>query len=247
MKYLILSDIHGNWPALQAVLEAEPGVEGFICLGDLVNYGPQPVECVRWAISKPGRGWFIQGNHDWAVAHDEDPRCSTPFKHLAEVTRKFTRSVLGEHGIEFLGSLSPKVAFELDGHRCFACHGTPEDPLFRYFNYSREQTVHLEVEAADSPDFLFLGHTHIPCDIRSFATRIINPGSVGQPKDGDPRAAYAVWDNGKVELKRVAYDIEATIREFRADHLHHHDVHQLSEVLRTGGHLPRDGELYPGD
>ena len=109
------------------------------------------------------------------------------------------------------------------------------------------QTVHLEVEAANSPDFLFLGHTHIPCSIRSFGTRIINPGSVGQPKDGDSRAAYAVWNKGKIELKRIAYDVEATIRQFSAEHFHHSDARQLAEVLRTGGHLPRDGDLYPGD
>jgi predicted phosphodiesterase len=247
MKILILSDIHGNWPALQAVLRAESGIDEFLCLGDLVNYGPQPVECVSWAASQANWGWFIQGNHDWSVAKDQDPRCSAPFKHLAEVTRKFTHSVLGEHGIEFLGSRSPKTAFELDGRQCFACHGTPLDPLFRYFNYARPQTVHLEVEAAHSPDFLFLGHTHIPCSIRSFGTRIINPGSVGQPKDGDPRAAYAVGDGGKIELKRTAYDIEATVRQFSAEHLYHRDVRQLAEVLRTGGHLPRDADLYPGD
>jgi predicted phosphodiesterase len=247
MKILILSDIHGNWPALQAVLEAESGIEAFLCLGDLVNYGPQPVECVRWAVSKSNWGWFIQGNHDWSVAHDQDPRCSTPFQHLAEVTRQFTRSILGEHGVEFLRALPPKMEFELDGRKCFACHGTPLDPLFRYFNYAHPQSVHLEVEAAGSPEFLFLGHTHIPCDIRSFGTRIINPGSVGQPKDGDSRAAYAVWDNGQIELKRAAYDIEATIKEFRTEHLRHRDVRQLAEVLRTGGHLPWDGELHPGD
>jgi predicted phosphodiesterase len=247
MKILILSDIHGNYSALQAVLGAESGIQGFLCLGDLVDYGPQPIECVSWAISERGLGWFLQGNHDWAVARDQKPRCSEPYKHLAEVTRQFTRNVLGEHGVEFLGSLSPTMAFELDGHRCMACHGTPLDPLFRYFNYTDPKTVQLEVHAAGAPDFLFLGHTHLPCDIRSFGTRIVNPGSVGQPKDENPAAAYAVWNSGHIELKRTPYDIEAVARAFASTGLRRGDVKKLLAVLRSGGHLPGNGDVQPGD
>lgn len=79
MKLLILSDIHGNWPARQAVLHAEPDADEILCLGDLVNYGPHPVECVRWDMQRPGLDWTIQGNHDRAVGRDEEPHCSGPY------------------------------------------------------------------------------------------------------------------------------------------------------------------------
>src|SRR4029434_6436807 len=103
MKVLIVSDIHANWVALQAVLTAEPDHENVLCLGDLVDYGPQPVECIAWAIATLQAGaWFLQENHDWSVAHDADARCSKPYERLAEVTRAFTRSLLGESALTFL-------------------------------------------------------------------------------------------------------------------------------------------------
>jgi predicted phosphodiesterase len=93
MKLLIVSDIHGNWPALQAVLQAEPDADQILCLGDLVNYGPQPVECVQWARQQLGPEWLIQGNHDRAVGRDEEPNCSVSFdlyikKHRLNLTRQ---------------------------------------------------------------------------------------------------------------------------------------------------------------
>ena len=76
MKLLILSDIHANWPALQAVLAAEPDADSILCLGDLVNYGPQPAECVRWAMGLNSTAKIIQGDHDYSVGHDQELQCS---------------------------------------------------------------------------------------------------------------------------------------------------------------------------
>lgn len=74
MKLLILSDIHGNWLALQSVLQAESDFDKILCLGDLVDYGPEPAACVAWAIEERSKSFFIQGNHDWGVALKRDPR-----------------------------------------------------------------------------------------------------------------------------------------------------------------------------
>ena len=123
MKLLIVSNIHANWAALQTILAAEPDCENVLCLGDLVDYGPQPVECLAWAAAQfQEGGWFLQGNHDWSVGRDADPRCSKPYVHLAEVTRAFTRSILGERALGFLENLPTKLEFSLDGRRCVACH-----------------------------------------------------------------------------------------------------------------------------
>ncbi len=236
MKVLIVSDIHANRVALQAVLAAEPDHENVLCLGDLVDYGPNPVECIAWAAATCQEGgWFLQGNHDWSVAHDADARCPKLYEHLAEVTRSFTRGLLGESALTFLRDIPTNLEFTLDGKHCVACHGTPSDPLFRYFNYNHPHEVRLEVESVGEPDYLFVGHTHLPCDFRSSFTQIINPGSVGQPRDKNPAAAYAVWEDGQIHFKRAKYDIEEIERSFASSGLHHHDVRMLMAVLRSGG------------
>ena len=84
MKALLLSDIHGNWPALQAVLRAEADANHIICLGDLVNYGPQPAECVAWAMRLSTPSLVVQGNEDRAFGVGKTPRCSLAYEHLAE-------------------------------------------------------------------------------------------------------------------------------------------------------------------
>lgn len=89
MKCLILSDIHGNWPALRAVLAAESDADQILCLGDIVNYGPQPGECVTWAMGLSSPSRVIQGNYDRAVGFDDDPHCSPVYAVLAEVAARF--------------------------------------------------------------------------------------------------------------------------------------------------------------
>ena len=105
--------------------------------------------------------------------------------------------------LNFLGTLKPIYSFEILGKRCLACHAAPSDPLFRYLR-TAEKDLKLEITVAGSPDFLFFGHTHWPLLKRIGNTTIVNPGSVGQPKDGDTRAPYAVWEDGVVELRRIA-------------------------------------------
>jgi protein phosphatase len=237
MKILILSDIHANWPALQAVLAAEPQVDGVICLGDLVNYGPHPVECVRWAQANAVPDWIVQGNHDRAVGCDEDPRCSAPYRPLAAAMQRYTAGRLDAAAKAYLAGL-PAGEFNKAGNaRCFLCHAIPSDPLYGYLQLRDPRARwEAEIHLANRPDFLLVGHTHQPCVRLINSTLVVNPGSVGQPKGGDPRASYALWSDGDVMLRRAEYDVRAVARDLAFCELP--DVaRDLTHVLLTGGDL----------
>ncbi len=245
MKLLIISDIHGNWPALQAVLHAELEADQILCLGDLVNYGPQPAECVGWAMDNLSSEWLIQGNHDRAFGCDEDPHCSGPYQRLAATVQDATARHLSVEMKQFLAELQPLQRFRLGEAMFVACHAVPSDPLYHYLAETAPVTLwESELNTAGYPDFLLLGHTHVPMKTQFRKTLVVNPGSVGQPKHGDPQAAYAVWTDGQVVLKRVPYDVEETIAAYGPLGLDSHTVDLLSGVLRTGGHLPMDQTPY---
>jgi len=241
MTILIVSDIHANWPALQAVLAAEPDVDQILCLGDLVNYGPQPADCVRWAMETLTSDWLVQGNHDRAVALNEGSRSSAAYQALAVATQEASNSLFTPEMKQFLAGLQPLQRFQLDSAVCVACHAVPSDPQYSYLPETSPITLwESELNLVNYPDFLFVGHTHLPMKTRFRRTLLVNPGSVGQPKDENPRAAYAIWDDGEVTLRRAAYDVEKTIAAYHGLRLEPHIVNTLAEVLRTGGHLPLD-------
>lgn len=240
MKLLIISDIHANWPALCAVVEAERDADEILCLGDLVDYGPEPLRCLNWALEHIAFTRLIQGNHDWAVGWNEDPKCSAPYRELAHVTQKHCLRVLTEGHRSFLCELWPQRSLSLEGASCVACHAVPSDPRFCYLTFSGDASRwNEEIELAHQPDLLFVGHTHLPGTAQIGKTLVVNPGSVGQPKDGDPRAAYAIWQEGKIELRRVAYDVEETVRAYAATPFSDAVIASLAHVLRTGGTLPQ--------
>jgi diadenosine tetraphosphatase ApaH/serine/threonine PP2A family protein phosphatase len=139
----------------------------------------------------------------------------------------------------FLADLSPIRFFALAGAQCVACHAAPSEPLFRYLRLNGGGGhLEREIQIAGHPEFLFFGHTHWPIVKTVGKTIVVNPGSVGQPKDGDPKAAYALWEDGKVSLRRASYDVEETIRAYASTPLAEDDVNSLAEVLRSGGNLP---------
>ena len=242
MKILIISDIHGNWPALQAVLAAEPQVDRVICLGDLVNYGPHPAECVRWAQANVLPGSIVQGNHDRAVGCNEDPRCSAPYRHLAEAMQRVAVGRLDASERSYLAGLPAGLAMKLGNARCFLCHAIPSDPLYSYLEIQspRERWEH-EIAVAGRPDFLLVGHTHRPFVRLHGTTMLVNPGSVGQPKDRNPRASYALWRDGDVFVRRVAYDIAGVAKDL-ADLASPEVALPLAGVLRSGG-IPPAGSV----
>jgi predicted phosphodiesterase len=118
MKVLIISDVHGNSVALKSVLRAERHLDHILCLGDLLDYGAEPIECVKWAMESAGDAWLLQGNQDRAVATGEDPRCSLPYRHLARVTQEFSIRVLNRQMRTFLGALKPQSSFQIAGAHC---------------------------------------------------------------------------------------------------------------------------------
>jgi putative phosphoesterase len=239
MKLLIVSDIHGNWAALQAVLSAEGDCDKILCLGDLIDYGPEPAACVSWAMEECGKSIFIQGNHDWGVAWKRDPRSSPPFRHLSACTQEFTIKALSRRMRHFLGTLKPIGSFEIMGKRLVACHAAPSDPLFHYLRTSEKDLKH-EVAIAGAPDFLLFGHTHWPLLKTIGNTTIVNPGGLGQPKDGDSSAPYAVMQDGSIELRRISYPIDLTVAAYANFQLASTDVENLIAVLRSGGTLRPD-------
>jgi predicted phosphodiesterase len=241
-KILILADIHANGPALAAVLGAESDANRVLCLGDLVNYGPDPGECLRWARVALRPGDLVRGNHDLlAVSRGEAP--SSGFPPVSPEVLHHTRARLTREEVDFLRELKPSSDLEVAGKRWHLVHAVPSDPARGLLHpEARPQRWELELALAGFPDVLLVAHTHRPFLIRRGDALIVNPGSVGCPKDGDPRASYAVWEDGRFELRKVEYRIEDTIerlrRVFRGPLFD-----ELAGFLRRGGNEILDREI----
>lgn len=228
MRTLLVSDIHGNLAALRAVL-AQPH-DHLVCLGDIVGYGPRPAECL--ALIREAADLVVCGNHDYALATGTDPRASPAFGALARATAAIAAGDIGKPGRDWLRGL-PQTAHWSDGStRIFAVHATPHDPLYQYLTFNSAEWK-TEVKGLQA-GALAAGHTHVPGVRRIGEIMLVNPGSVGQPKDGDPRAAYAVLEDGAFSLRRAAYPVEETVVALRARRLEPAVEAALSNLLRTG-------------
>jgi predicted phosphodiesterase len=130
MKLLILSDIHGNWPALEAVLRAESDFDAVAFCGDVVDYGPCPVECLRWVAEHPDHA--VRGNHDNALGFDLDCRCMGSFREYSLATRAWHRTLLCDSERRFLREMPTLDWFEWEGRHFRMAHATPHGDLFEY-------------------------------------------------------------------------------------------------------------------
>ncbi len=218
MRILVLSDVHSNLTALEAVLQDAGPVDGVWCLGDLVGYGPDPNECVQRVRGLPNLT-CLMGNHDRA-ALGEIPL--SRFNSDARQAVAWTMEALSESSRQFLAALPSmhvNPPFTL-------AHGSPREPIWEYIT-----DPYIAQRNFDSfkTDFCLVGHSHVqlvfhleepdhyplplpPPNGRPFPLRprmILNPGSVGQPRDMDPRAAYALLDTEALtwEARRVSYDV----------------------------------------
>ncbi|WP_299949771.1 metallophosphoesterase family protein [uncultured Ruegeria sp.] len=197
----LISDIHANLAALEAVLTdaKSKGVTEFVCLGDVIGYNGQPEECVQLLKAEGARN--ILGNHDSYVTSGQNCERSKVVagiidKHLAELSS------------DSVAWLSRSLDSIQDGTTLFV-HGGPQDHVDEYLYEVGINTFPKGVTR------LFAGHTHVQC-VLDFGTHVFcNPGSVGQPRDGDPRAAYAILSEGQIALHRVVYDIDRTIRAMK--------------------------------
>jgi diadenosine tetraphosphatase ApaH/serine/threonine PP2A family protein phosphatase len=230
MRIVVVSDIHANLAALEAVLEAEGDrYDELWCLGDTVGYGARPNECA--ALIRERAALVLAGNHDLAVLGRVNVE---RFGGDPGRAARWTREVLDPDNEAWLAGLEPTAVRDA----IQAVHGSPRDPVWEYI----VDLPGAEIAIADAGDarVVLAGHTHVPMVVRSAAGRLTggqaapgreehlddevrvfaNPGSVGQPRDGDSRAAYLVLDldgdgTARVEFRRVEYDIARTAEEIR--------------------------------
>lgn len=234
--FAIISDIHSNLEALQRVFDdiERRGIETVYCLGDIVGYGPQPAECLE--LIRQRAKISLCGNHDHAVFYEP-----LNFNVSAERAAFWTRSAVDEEQDperrnrlwKFLGSLAPRV--EIDG--MLLVHGSPRKPINEYLFpddvYANPSKLQSNFERMEQMT-CFCGHTHVPgvfvddpyfeppeelgpsCRYTIGGEKvIINVGSIGQPRDRDPRASYVVVEGDEVEFVRVEYNIEVTAKLIR--------------------------------
>ena len=226
MRVAVVSDIHSNLHALEAVLAAidAEAPEELWCLGDLVGYGPRPNECCATIAERADV--CLAGNHDLAVRGTIDLE---EFGGEAAVAAKWTRDVLAPEAKALLDRLEPQGS----AHGVALYHGSARDPIWEYV--LSDEAALATLELADSP-LVLVGHSHVALkvvqsgeeleggvapagsELALDGTRaLLNPGSVGQPRDGDPRAAFLLLDLDArhASLRRVEYDVEQTQREIR--------------------------------
>lgn len=227
MRILIVSDIHANWPALSAINEP---FDTCLCLGDLVDYGPDPAPCVRWAMANATHA--IRGNHDHGVAQGIPVAGDAGFRYLTHASRPSMWEALGPEERRYLLQLPVTKRVTLGGKRFLLVHATPRDPLDEYL-LKDPHTWSKRLQNVDA-DVVCVGHTHIQYHIRIDGVVVVNPGSVGLPRDGDPRAGYAVIEDNKIELKRVAYPIEQTIARVEDMPWPRRAKEMMGQVLRLG-------------
>lgn len=231
MRILLIADIHSNWPALRAIQEP---FDACLVLGDLVDYATDPKPCIDWIRQFGTAG--VRGNHDHAVAQRIMTRKKTGLGKLATATRPLHWDVLSPEELGFLGHLPAVRRIELDSRKFFLVHATPRDPFDEYLKVD-DAAWAARTEGIDA-DFICVGHTHHPFVSQIGSKTIINPGSVGQPRDGNPECAYCIIENGEVSLRRVAYDIDATLRHMSDSGVSQDTVDLAEHFLRTGGRLP---------
>lgn len=232
MRILVLADIHSNWPALAAVQES---FDACLFVGDLVDYGTDPVPCINWI--RKHAAVSVRGNHDHAVAQRIPVKKISGLHRLAAATRPLHWKLLSGFHMKFLTRMPVTRKVTLDDKRFFLVHATPRDPFDEYL---REDKAAWEARLKGiDADFVLVGHTHIPFALQLDGPMVINPGSIGQPRDGDPRAAYAIIENGKVELRRVKYDIDATLNHMRDSGVDSDTLDLADMVLRSGGQFEK--------
>ena len=213
MKIAVFSDIHANWQGLEAVMEDCPPVDETLCLGDVVGYGGDPKRCVDEVMEK---GWLtLVGNHDRACT---DPEILEWFNDDAATVVRWTVDVIGAERLEWLRDLPDSHTKE----NVLLVHASPRDHIYEYVLDSAVAHANLELLRGK---LCLHGHTHVPGifaisdgqvthdyrvdTFRLAGPALVNPGSIGQPRDGIPMASYGIWDvdEGTFEFRRVTYDI----------------------------------------
>ncbi|MFN2303222.1 MAG: metallophosphoesterase family protein [Anaerolineales bacterium] len=242
MRTLIISDIHSNLTALKAVLADAKPFGAVWCLGDVVGYGPDPNECIELIKDLP-KLKCVKGNHDAAIIGDININA---FNYEARASLMWLESALKQENRHWLEALDEKMIFD----DITMVHGSPRNPVWEYIMDLSSARENLK---AFNTQICLVGHTHIPCiyqmdkstiqsthlhlleQDKPFSLKnkcILNPGSVGQPRDHDPRSAYMIYDDeGDTPwiFRRVDYDIEKVQKRILAAGLPYRHASRLSE------------------
>ncbi len=230
MKILVISDIHGNLAALNAIRESADMV---FCLGDMVNYGPYPGECLKKIRGMTDK--IVRGNHDNAIGRNLGCGCSEKYTELSNAGKAFTIATLNNDEKSFLGNLPLTLNLQVAEKKFLFSHASPSGDLHKYLRPNVKDAEFITESKGIIADVVFIGHTHLPMVREINGITYINPGSVGQPRDGIPLASYAVWEDGRIEIKRVSYDIESTVLGLQQTTISPTHIATLSGILRSGG------------
>jgi len=237
MKLAIISDIHANLHALEAVWEdlEMQRPDSVYCLGDLVGYGAFPNEVVEFISTRSVPS--VMGNYDDGVGFDLDD-CGCVYRDPDDVLRGqqsllWTRDRTTDANKAFLRSMPIQIRLEDRRPTLLLVHGSPRR-INEYLYEDRPLATFERIAAAAGAEVILFGHTHLPYQKSVGGTFFVNAGSVGKPKDGDPRAGYAILEvtrRPRVEFRRVAYDVAAAARAVRESGLPPH----FADVLESGG------------
>ncbi len=223
-RVAVITDIHGNLPALEASLDAieQIGVDEVFCGGDLVGYGPHPNEVC--ALIKDRAIPTIYGNYDYAIARElDDCGCAYVTQHDRELGQQsvaWTLEHTDQAAMEFMRGLPFDLHFALGDQDVHLVHGSPRK-VNEYLFEDKPASLYERLAAAESDQVLVFGHTHKPWIHTYDGVLFVNCGSVGKPKDGDRRAAFAILEADetglvRASIERVPYDAEAVAREVAA-------------------------------
>ena len=237
MRIGIFSDIHGNLPALQAVLAdvAAQKLETVYCLGDLVGYGASPNEVTERIRTEAMP--TIMGNYDDGVGFDRD-ECGCAYREpidreLGDRSFAWTKARVTPDNKVFLRTLLSELRFNANGKRVLLVHGSPRK-MNEYLFEDRPLSSFQRLAASSNADIIVFGHTHKPYVKEVDGVMFLNVGSVGKPKDGDWRACYAILQTGDAPtavFQRVTYDVKKAADAIRATEL----PHEFAADIESGG------------
>ena len=232
MRVLLIADVHGNRAALEAIREPH---DVCLFLGDLVDYGPEPGPCIDWVRRHAHHA--VRGNHDHGVAQNVEVQGVGGFRFLTACTRPHSVANVTSEQRRYLAELPVSKQITLGGKRYLLVHATPRDPMDEYG--APDPAFWAPRLAGLKVDYVCVGHTHQPYTLEVNGITVINPGSVGLSRDGDPRAGYAIVENGRIELKRIDYPVDDTVRAVQASDIHPTAKQMLADIYRGGQFVAR--------
>lgn len=225
MKIAIMSDVHANLPALDAISNELENVDVIIHAGDLIGYNPFPNRTIE--IFRRLEVASVAGNHDKGIKNPD----TFNFHSSSLEVLKWTAERLTNENKAYLNQLPTEHQLNIDNHTILIVHGAPNHPN-RYV-YPTDLTLELLEDVSDEVDMLVWGHTHYPIVTKIEGVILLNPGSVGQPRDGDWRASYAIFNttSSSVEIKRREYDIQRLIGRAKKENFPQQLIDSISKHI----------------